>query len=221
MIDFTMSPETRKEKPTVPQPTGGSNPQTPRAVLRTEDPPACDLCGSVDPTHPSVTCWQKRIEELGAKNWELGVSPLTPPFSRHPILSLRRGYNDIVEELFASTVPQPTSGSTLQTPRAVIGTEDPLACHLCGSVELNHPSLTCWGKRIDELGTTNWELGVIPPTPPLNRRPILSLRRRGGGLVEEIFVSPPLSYRQIPLTQKAYDDYLITPPHPVVQTQEQ
>ena len=28
MIDFTMSPETRKEKPTVPQPTGGSNPQT-------------------------------------------------------------------------------------------------------------------------------------------------------------------------------------------------
>merc|ERR1712001_37922 len=102
-----MSPETRKEKPIVPRPTGGSNPQ-----------PACDLCGSVDPTHPSVTCWQKRIEELGAKNWELGVSPLTPPFSRHPILSLRRGYNDIVEELIASTVPLPTSCSTLQTPRA-------------------------------------------------------------------------------------------------------
>ena len=167
MIDFTMSPETRKEKPTVPQPTGGSNPQTfplsdmektsddfimppekigppvlypslaemtqeenktpssdapltgePTIVHRIGDPSACDLCWSVDPTHLSVTCWQKKIEKLGAKNWQLGVSPLTPPFNRHPILSLTRSNDDILEELFVSTVPQPTKGSIPQTPGA-------------------------------------------------------------------------------------------------------
>ena len=70
------------------------------------------------------------------------------------------------------------------------------------------------------MGNTNWELGLTPLTPPLNRRPILSLRRRGGDIVEELFVSPPLSYRRLALTQKAYDDF-ITPPHPVAQRPDQ
>ena len=78
MIDFTMSPETRKEKPTVPQPTGGSNTQTPRAVLRTKDPPTCDLCGSAEPTHTSLNCWQNRINTAR----ELGIIPPTPPPTR-------------------------------------------------------------------------------------------------------------------------------------------
>ena len=193
----------------------------PTIFHRIGGPSACDLCWTVDPTHLSVTCWQKKIEKLGAKNWELGVSPLTPPFNRHPILSLIRSDDDIFEELFVSTVPQPTKCSIPQTPGVVLGTEDPLACHLCGSADPKHPSLTCWERRINELGTTNWEIGVIPPsTPPLNRRPILSLRRRSGEILEELFASPPLTYRQFALTQKAYDDF-ITPPNPIVQTQEQ
>merc|ERR1712020_64344 len=109
----------------------------------------------------------------------------TPPFKRHPILSLRRGKGDILEELFVSTTPQPTSGSIPQTPRAVPGTEDPPTCHLCGSVEKSHPTLTCWQRRIDELGKDNWELGLIPTTQPLNHRPILLLRRRSGDIVDE------------------------------------
>ena len=36
MIDLTMSPETREEKPTVSQPTNGFIPQTPHVALRTK-----------------------------------------------------------------------------------------------------------------------------------------------------------------------------------------
>ena len=189
-VAFSARDPPREERPTVPQPTGGSTPQTPRNVLPTEDPPACEVCGSVDPTHPYVTCWQRRIDEMGAKKWELQVSPLTPPFNQHPILELRRGNEDILEELFVSTIPQPTRGYIPQTLRAVLGTEDPLACHLCGSVEKSHPSLTCWAKKIEELGKSNWELGLTPPTSPLNRRPILSLRRRRGDIVVELLCHP-------------------------------
>ena len=125
-----------------------------------------------------------------------------------------------MEELFVSTAPQPTRGSIPQPPRNLPGAEDPLTCHMCGSVEKNHPRLTCWQRRIDELGKTNWELGLIPPTSPSNGRPFLLLRRRNGDIVEELFVSPPMSYRQLALTQDAYD-YFKTPPHSAAYTPEQ
>ena len=119
------------------------------------------------------------------------------------------------------TVPQPTGGSTPQTYQAVLRTEDPPACHLCGSVDPKHSSMRCWQKRIHELGTTNWELGVItPPAPPSNCPPLLSLKHGSGDTVVELFVSPPLSYRQTALTQRAYDDFN-TPPNPAAQTPEQ
>ena len=85
-------------------------------VLRIEDSPACGICGSVDPTHPLLTCWQKRIEELGSRDWELGVSPLTPPFNRHPILSLRRGSDDIVEEILQASLVRNLHLNVRETP---------------------------------------------------------------------------------------------------------
>ena len=110
MIDITTAPETGKEKPTVPQPTSGSTPLSLRAALRIEDPQACDLCGSVDPSHASMTCWQRRIDTAR----ELGVIPPTPPPTRRPALQTE----EIMQE--ENEPPSPDAPLIGESPPALI-----------------------------------------------------------------------------------------------------